>query len=227
MEPKKFLRNPNPLHDASQDALRKELCIKEVEHEIRRLRTVAEIKKKYLDKIDREIFDMIEHQYHGDRIDAEKQRWRDLSGTEESTSKEIWAKKSEFFSSEKHLLPLESSKPNRNPRPIYNNNVRPRPRQNYYFENENRPNRYNNRATFRRPRQIQRYTYIDSGFNRRPKRPADWNVGPLYNERFRPYNDRQNWRLRPNLNRSNILNEDMEESQINETHLHNSNSFLG
>ena len=58
-----------------------------------------------------------------------------------------------------------------------------------------------------------------------PNRPTDRNLG-LYYERPRPYNNRRNWRQRPNSNRSNLLNDNIEEAPGDETDFHNSNSFL-
>ena len=221
--PRKIFQNPSSQQDPTQEALRKELCLKEVEHEIRRLRTVAEIKTNYLCKIDNDIFEMITKKYTGNEAETESKKWKELIKKEEDISKEIWKKKGEFFSSEKHLISLESqSKPGtRNfqnkPNVLLPNRNRPMNRRR--FENRNFTD-FNYNPNIRRPR-----------FNRFNNAPRSSNINyGRPNERNWQQNRQRNF-FGGNSNRSNLWElpvEDCvdfnEDGNLNDQH--NSNSFL-
>ena len=225
--PKKFFKNPVPQHGRVEDQLRKELCIKEVEHEIKRLKAMADIKLKYVQKIDEEMCDLINSKYSDEEAELQKLEWKRLTESEEKTSHEIWKKKSEFFSSDKHLLSLESrSKPFR--RDVNNRSIqnfipreyvtqRPQFRQN---PNSNFPSNRPNQSGYR-PNRFFSQNFIPSGYQNN------------FRNRFQTSRiNRNNW---DNSNidsmNTNDEGEDLQPlrtyTQNNHQLIENSNSFLG
>ena len=165
----------------------------------------------------------------GDQVETEKRKWKDITEKEESTSKEIWKKKSEFFSSEKHLISLESQSKNntRNFQNFQNYTGRPIWR--------NRPNltsRVNNRNFINRNADFNRSPYIAPNYYNQRFRPNRFNNIPRSNyQGFRV--DRNVWRqnrprnINMNSNENDLLNPDDDLIDIEERKdLHNSNSFL-
>lgn len=137
--PRKFFKNPVPQHDEIETNLRKELCIKDCEHEIRRLRVTAEVKSNYVSKIDKEVEDELSKCYSNSMAQVQIIKWREEVNKEEQHSQEIWKDKSEFFSSEKHLILIDSQSKS-------NNSRRQRPNQRTYSEVVNANPRNNDRS---------------------------------------------------------------------------------
>ena len=106
--PRKFFKNPVPHLNSIENDLRKELIIKEVEHEIKRLKMTAELKSNFVKRIDNEVTEFFNNRY--DHIEAQAQilKWIDTTKKEETVIKNIWEEKSKFFDSDKHLLPMDS-----------------------------------------------------------------------------------------------------------------------
>lgn len=192
----------------------KEFMAREVRHEIRRLRSNAEFKLNYVNKIDCEINRIYEEYLDISSAELQKRKWRELTEAEETNSHKIWEEKSKFFSSDKHLISIDSENkaPTTRFRPNYINsseNYQPRSF-NFYrpkygnrgFRQNDRPvrnrwmpnnNRYNN--TWRR-------NFNQESFNRNP----------------RTFN-----RSRQNINRSNEFTFEMDNKEENNF---NNESFL-
>ena len=106
--PKKLFKNPVSQHSTQEKELRKEMCLKNCEYEIKRLKLVADIKNKVVKEIDDEISDFYNAHYNSEEGDRRKHRWREMVEGEEQTSKVIWQKKRSFFNSERHMISINS-----------------------------------------------------------------------------------------------------------------------
>ena len=153
---------------------------------------------------------MIEYHYSGEEVELNKFKWNNLVQKEEAYSNEIWGKKSEFFSSNKHMISVESQSKFDNLR-----NYRP-----FYFRNI--PNKFQNNLRYEETR-----PELD---NRRFPNNRNWNRFPRQPLNYRP-NIRQ-MRQNYNYNRNNLkeneeyISEPYTEPSYNNPHSHNSNSFL-
>lgn len=138
--PKKFLRNSVPQQSAGEDDLRRELSIKETEHEIKRLRLVADLKSNYVSKIDNDMYEMIANSCTQDEVQLQTTKWKELVDKEEQRSQEIWNEKCKFFISDKHLLSLDSGTKNAFPQFRQKSfaEVTAGPRNRFAFRNKNR-----------------------------------------------------------------------------------------
>ena len=68
----------------------------------------AEIKTRFAEKIDKEMGEYLNQCYDTEEAKSQIRTWKELSEREEANSRMIWECKSDFFSSDNHLLPVSS-----------------------------------------------------------------------------------------------------------------------
>lgn len=160
--PRKIFKNPVQQHNSIEDNLRKELCLKETEHEIKRLRSTAEVKISFINQIDSEVYQNISLNFTNGMAELQISKWKDAVESEERKSKEIWEAKSEFFGSNKHLLSIDSQtkrtfEQNENPRDeaVWSRNVNSA--HNNRFRRNQRPRMNRNQPNFNYNSRFQNY----------------------------------------------------------------------
>ena len=222
--PRKYFKNPIPQTSPMEKELRKELIIKEVEHEIKRLRMTASLKSDFVKRIDEEVSSHFMKNFNSTEAQAQIAKWRETTQKEENVSKNIWEERSKFFESDKHLLSIDSrsKRPNDNYRNgfmSYADVTRyPAPRQNFR-RYDNYPSRRNFNDTRRNNRDFRggnnrNFTNNLRIYNRNDRRDA----GPQMPQLM----FRNNFPRRMN-NRNNIDYQENDEDEFNES---NNDSFL-
>jgi hypothetical protein len=186
--PKKFFKNPTSQQSTMERNLQKELMCKEVQHEIKRLRIMSDVKKDFVSRIDNEMANDIHENYSSGEAQQHLTKWKDIVEKEVNLSKHLWDKKSNFFSSDMHLLPIDGPAKiirrnfplnNRSYRPpIFNRpNYRPRFNNNIYFDPYN--NTYSNNpgrtGEFYQNRRNQNPWTNNRNFRRGQIRDNSWN----------------------------------------------------
>lgn len=180
--PRKFFKNIIPQLSEPEAELRKELSIKETEHEIKRLRLIGKIKSDYVERLDNEMYGILASSCSTtEQVELQIGKWKTLVQKEEEISNKIWEEKSKFFSSDKHLLSIDTCiKPTRQmnqQQRAYADVVRNQ-RNNFV-----RNNRMNNRFIYGKPRNQGRFF---NNFQQRNQRNFNRNY---YQSRYEPRNN--------------------------------------
>lgn len=198
--PRKFFKNPYPQQSPVERDLQKELMIKEVQHEIKRLHLLSEVKKDFIQRLDHEMISKINNNYESGEAQQQIQKWYEAIEKESNFSKLIWDRRSNFFKSDQHLLSVDG--PPKFPR-FFNSALttdsRPNLRPNVGFRN-----RYNNR--YSPPVASRSYNnFTNYSYNSRPSPNvfSQNNFMGFQNRRRFPNRYFNNPR-RPNLNFSNM-----------------------
>lgn len=210
--PRKYFKNPKINGDVMDIELVQKLTIKEVENEIERLRITAKVKMDFVHKIDNEIMQLCNDSFDDEEAKMQISKWRFCTDNEEANSHKIWEEKSEFFSSNKHLISLTSISKfqgnkefRNNRRPTYAEVTRYDPRNRYIDNNRFRPQSSfqprNIRPYYNNPRRNfdrnNRYRYRN--YNRN-------NENTKYNDDlYISFNDQTNTQLSNNTNNDYFL----------------------
>ena len=105
--PKKLFKNPIPQQTTMEREFQKELMIKEVQHEIKRLRILSGVKKDFIDRIENEMAYVIDESHNTGEAQQQLHKWREAVEKEANLSRLIWDRRSNFFKSDIHLLPTD------------------------------------------------------------------------------------------------------------------------
>lgn len=202
--PKKFFRNSLPHLSALDNDFRKELSLKEVEHEIQKLLMTSAAKMNFVERVDNEVYAYFNNFYSDQEAQTHILKWQETIKKEETLSENIWERKCKFFESQNHLLPLDSNSKSSNRRTNnqrFNNN-----RNRLYRQTDNYVNNTYNKPALRntRPNNYNSYRNFDSK-NR---------INNYFNSNRRGYYrnfGRNNYR---NYNRNNFENEDWRETVV-------------
>ena len=106
--PKKLFKIPVTQNYEQERELRKQQCINQCEFEIKRLRLIADIKTKTVERIDIETVEYLKDCYDNKEAKPREDQWNEICNDEQKRSIDIWNNKRKFFESDKHLISINS-----------------------------------------------------------------------------------------------------------------------